>query len=133
MVNWRGQLSLLEYLLKACVLEQGVSWSECLPLIEFTYDNSFHSSIGIEPFETLYGGRCRTPLCWYESEESALIGPEVVQQTMKKVNRIQEKMKTSQSRQKSYHDKRRKGIKFQVGDHVFLRQPRDQCWECFEV
>jgi len=73
------------------------------------------------PFEVLYGRRFRTPLCWYESGESALLGPNVVQETTKKVKMIQEKMKTSQSRQKSYHDKRRKDIEFQVGDHVFLR------------
>jgi len=107
--------------LRACVLEQGVSWVECLPLIEFTYDNSFHSSIGMAPFETLYGRRCRTPLCWYESGESAFLEPDVVQETAKKVKMIQEKMKASQSRQKSYHDNRRKDIEFKVGDHVFLR------------
>jgi len=102
----------LEDLLRACVLEQGVSWVECLPLIEFTYNNSFHSSIGMAPFEALYGRRCRTPLCWFESGESALLGPEVVQETTEKVKMIQEKMKASQSRQKSYHDKRRKDIEF---------------------
>ncbi|CAJ2646737.1 unnamed protein product [Trifolium pratense] len=47
----------LEDLLRACVLEQGVSWDSCLPLIEFTYNNSFHSSIGMAPFEALYGRR----------------------------------------------------------------------------
>jgi len=92
----------LEDLLRACVLEQGVSWVECLPLIEFTYNNSFHSSIGMAPFEALYGRRCRTPLCWYETGESALLGPDVVQETIEKVKMIQEKMKASQSRQKSY-------------------------------
>jgi len=110
----------LEDLLRACVLEQGFSWVECLPLIEFTYNNSFHSSIGMTPFEALYGWRCRTPLCWFESGESALLGPDVVQETTKKVKMIQEKMKASQSKQKSYHDKRRKDIEFQVGNHVFL-------------
>jgi hypothetical protein len=53
----------LEDLLRACVLVQGVSWVECLPLIEFTYNNSFHSSIEMTPFEALYGRRCRTSLC----------------------------------------------------------------------
>ena len=108
-------------MLRACVLEQGVSWVECLQLIEFTYNNSFHSSIEMTPFEALYGWRCRTPLCWYESGESALLGPKVLQETTEKVKMIQEKMKASQSRQKSYHDKRRKDLEFQVGDHVFLR------------
>jgi len=111
----------LEDLLRACVLEQGVSWDECLPLTEFTYNNNFHSSIGMALFEALYGRRCRTLLCWFESGESALLGPDVVQETTEKVKMIQEKMKASQSRQKSYHDKRRKDIEFQVGDHEFLR------------
>src|SRR4030066_17083 len=82
----------LEDLLRACVLEQGVSWSKCLPLVEFTYNNSFHSSIGMAPFEALYGRRCRTPLCWYETGENALIGPEIIQQTSEKGKLIQEKM-----------------------------------------
>jgi len=86
----------LEDLLRACVLEQGVIWVECLPLIEFTYNNSFHSSIGMAPFEALYGRRCRTPLCWYESGESALLGPDVVQETIEKVKMIQENHKIHQ-------------------------------------
>jgi len=73
------------------------------------------------PFKALYERRCRTPLCWYELGESVLLGPEVVQETTEKVKMIQEKMRASQSRQKSYHDKRRKDIEFQVGDHVFLK------------
>ena len=73
------------------------------------------------PFEALYGWRCRTPLCWFESGESALLGPYVVQETTERVKMIQEKMRASQSRQKSYHDKWRKDIEFPVGDHVFFR------------
>jgi len=111
----------LEDLLRICVLEQGGAWDSHLPLIEFTYNNSYHSSIGMAPFEALYGRRCRTPLCWFEAGESAIVGPEIIQQTTEKVKLIQEKMKASQSRQKSYHDKRRKDLEFQEGDHVFLR------------
>ncbi|PNX67385.1 retrotransposon-related protein, partial [Trifolium pratense] len=62
----------------------GVSWDSCLPLIEFTYNNSFHSSIGMAPFEALYRRRCRTPLCWFESRESVILGPEIVQETTEK-------------------------------------------------
>ncbi|MCI26236.1 hypothetical protein A2U01_0047431, partial [Trifolium medium] len=78
------------------------------------------------PFEALYRRRCRTPLCWYESRESVILGPEIVQETTEnsrrpdivqetteKIRMIQEKMKASQSLQKSYHDKRRKDIEFQ--------------------
>ncbi|KAK7293359.1 hypothetical protein RJT34_16223 [Clitoria ternatea] len=56
----------LEDLLRACVLEHGGSWEKYLPLVEFTYNNSFHSSIGIAPYEALNGRKCRTPLCWLE-------------------------------------------------------------------
>jgi hypothetical protein len=73
------------------------------------------------PFEALYGRRCRTPLCWYETGENVMLGPEIVQETTEKIRMIREKMKASQSRQKSYHDKRRKDIEFQEGDHVFLK------------
>ena len=68
----------LEELLRACVLEQRGSWDNFLPLIEFTYNNSFHSSIGMAPYEALYGRRCRTPLCWVDLGESIALGPEVV-------------------------------------------------------
>ncbi|RHN60629.1 putative nucleotidyltransferase, Ribonuclease H [Medicago truncatula] len=111
----------LEDLLRVCVLEQGGAWDSHLPLIEFTYNNSYHSSIGMAPFEALYGRRCRTPLCWFESGESVVLGPNLVHETTEKVRLIREKMKASQSRQKSYHDKRRKALEFQEGDHVFLR------------
>ena len=111
----------LEDLLRSCVLEQGGSWDTYLPLIEFTYNNSFHSSIGMAPFEALYGRKCRTPICWYETGESVVLGPELVRETTEKVKLIREKMKASQSRQKSYHDKRRKELEFSAGDHVFLR------------
>ena len=59
----------LENLLRVCVLEQGGLWDTYLLLIEFTYNNNYHSSIGMSPFEALYGRRCRIPLCWHESGE----------------------------------------------------------------
>ncbi|XP_058751040.1 uncharacterized protein LOC131624068 [Vicia villosa] len=77
--------------------------------------------IGMAPFEALYGQRCRTPLCWHESGEGVVLGPEIVRETTDKVKLIREKMRASQSRQKSYHDKRRKELEFESGDHVFLR------------
>src|ERR1051325_6560194 len=72
-------------------------------------------------FEALYGRRCQTPLCWYESGESVVIGPEIVQQASKSIKMIQEKMRASQSLQKSYHDKRRKDLEFSERDRVFMR------------
>jgi len=106
----------LEDLLRVCVLEQGGTWDSHLPLIKFMYNNSYHSSIGMAPFEALYGRWCRTPLYWFESGENVVLGPEIVQQTTEKVKMIQEKMKASQSRQKSYHDKRRKEVEVKEVD-----------------
>lgn len=81
------------------------------------------------PFEALHDRGCRKPLCWYESGETAVIEPEIIQQTSKKIMMIQEKMKASQSHQKSYHDKRRKEFEFQEGDHVFFYgYPSNRCW-----
>ncbi|XP_017438379.1 uncharacterized protein LOC108344446 [Vigna angularis] len=73
------------------------------------------------PFEALYGRKCRTPLCWFQDRENVLTGPELIQQTTEKVKLIQERLKTSLSRQKSYADKRRRPLEFASGDHVFLR------------
>jgi len=99
----------------------GGSWDSLLPLIEFTYNNSFHSGIGMAPYEALYGRRCRTLLCWIDPNKSLALGLEVVQKTTEEVKLIQERMRVGQSRHKSYHNKRRKNLKFVVGDHVFLR------------
>jgi hypothetical protein len=110
----------LEDMLHACILEDGGSWNHHLPLIEFSYNNSYHSSIGMAPYEALYGRKCRTPLCWAEVGDKSVLGPEIIQQTTLKIKSIQEKMRTAQSRQKSYADKRRRPLEFSEGDHVFL-------------
>ncbi|XP_019244332.1 PREDICTED: uncharacterized protein LOC109224199 [Nicotiana attenuata] len=111
----------LEDMLRACVLDFKGNWDDHLPLIEFAYNNSFHASIQMAPFEALYGRRCRSPIGWFELGEAELIGPDLVHQAMENVKIIQERMKTAQSRQKSYADVRRRELEFQVGDWVFLR------------
>ncbi|XP_071723784.1 uncharacterized protein [Rutidosis leptorrhynchoides] len=73
------------------------------------------------PFEALYGRACRTPVYWDEVGERKIIGPELIQQSMNAVAMIRGRLKTSQSRHKSYADKRRRSLEFQVGDHVFLK------------
>ena len=114
-------IQILEDMLRACVLDFQGSWVEHLPLIEFAYNNSFQSSIGMAPYEALYGRPCRSPMCWTESGEATLIGPELVQETTKKIRVIRDRLLAAQSRQKSYADHRRRPLEFQVGDHVFLR------------
>ncbi|KAK2443483.1 hypothetical protein QL285_014583 [Trifolium repens] len=111
----------LEDMLRACVLEDGGSWSNHLYLIEFAYNNSYHASIGMTPYEALYGRKCRTPLCWTEVGDRSFLGPDIVQETTLKIKSIRDKLKVAQSRQKSYADKRRRFLEFQEGDHVFLR------------
>ncbi|RDX84811.1 Tf2-11, partial [Mucuna pruriens] len=85
----------LEDILRACMLEQQGSWDNLLPLLEFTYYNSYHSNIRMTPYEALYNQRCRTPLCWFVLSESLVLGSEVVQQTTKKIKLTQEKMKVT--------------------------------------
>jgi hypothetical protein len=112
-------IQVLEDMLRACILEDGGSWNNHLPLIEFSYNNSYHSSIGMAPYEALYGRKCRIPLCWSEVGDKSILGPEIIQETTLKIKSIQEKMRTTQSRQKSYADKTRRPLEFEEGDHVF--------------
>jgi len=62
----------LEDMLRACTLEYFGSWDHNLPLVEFAYNNNYHSSIDMAPYEALYGRRCRTPVCWNEVRERKL-------------------------------------------------------------
>ncbi|XP_024177842.1 uncharacterized protein LOC112183735 [Rosa chinensis] len=89
--------------------------------MKFAYNNSYHSSIGMAPYEALYGKQCRTSLCWDEVGERQLIGPEIIKITTDKIKVIRERLKMAQSRQNNYADNRRKILEFQVGDWVFLK------------
>ncbi|GKD33816.1 putative reverse transcriptase domain-containing protein [Tanacetum coccineum] len=108
-------------MLRACILDIGGSWDVHLPLVEFLYNNSYHSSVRCALFEALYGGKCRSPTLWAEVGEGQLIGPEIMQETIKKISHIKDRLKAARDRQKSYADKRRKSLEFSVGDHVSLK------------
>jgi hypothetical protein len=112
---------ILEDMLRACIIQYGTSWDKCLALAEFSYNNSYQASLQMAPFEALYGRRCRTPLSWSETGERKIFGPDLVIEAEDKVKVIQSNLKTAQSRQKSYADKRRKPLQFQIGDFVYLR------------
>ncbi|GKC29955.1 putative nucleotidyltransferase, ribonuclease H [Tanacetum coccineum] len=86
-----------------------------LPLVEFSYNNSYHSSVRCAPFEALYGRKCCSPIMWAKIGESQLIGPELVQETTKKISQIKDRLKAARDRQKTYADKRRKPLEFSVG------------------
>ncbi|RVW99491.1 Retrovirus-related Pol polyprotein from transposon 297 [Vitis vinifera] len=96
------------------------NWDDYLPLVEFAHNNSFQASIGMAHFETLYG-RSRYLVCWNDVGEKKLLGPKLVQLTVEKVSLIKERLKATQSRQKSFTDNRRQDLEFEVGDHVFLK------------
>ncbi|GJZ65509.1 putative reverse transcriptase domain-containing protein [Tanacetum coccineum] len=92
-----------------------------LPLVEFSYKNSYHSSVRCAPFEALYGRKCRSPILWAEVGEGKLLGPELVQETTKKISQIKDRLKAARDRQKSYANKRRKPLEFSVSDYVLLK------------
>ena len=87
-----------EDMLRTCVLDLKDSWEDHLPLIEFAYNNSYHVSIGMPPFEALYGRKCRSPIWWNETGIRQMLGPELTQQTVEKVKLIRERMQAAHNR-----------------------------------
>ncbi|GJZ39808.1 putative reverse transcriptase domain-containing protein [Tanacetum coccineum] len=90
-------------------------------LWEFSYNNSYHTSIKAAPFEALYGRKCRLPICWAEVGDSQLNGPEIIHETTEKIIQIKKRIQAARDRQKSYADRRRKPLEFQVRDKVMLK------------
>ncbi|GJS08664.1 putative reverse transcriptase domain-containing protein [Tanacetum coccineum] len=78
----------LEYILRACVIDFGKGWDRHLPLVEFSYNNSYNTSIKAVPFEALYGHKCRSPVCWDEVGDAQLTGPEIVHETQKRSSKL---------------------------------------------
>ncbi|GJV83669.1 putative reverse transcriptase domain-containing protein [Tanacetum coccineum] len=89
--------------------------------VEFSYNNSYHASIKAAQFKPLYGRKCRLPVCWAEVGEVQLSGPEIFQETTKKVTQIKQRIQAARDRQKSYANLKRKSMEFQVGDRVMLK------------
>ena len=112
---------MLEDMLRSCVIDYEGSWDRYIPLIEFVYNNSFQSSIGMAPYEALYGRKCRTPLCWTELSEKKIIGLDLIQETEEKVKMIRKILKVATYRQKSYADMKRKDVCYEIGEKVFLK------------
>ncbi|GKE74101.1 putative reverse transcriptase domain, ribonuclease H-like domain, aspartic peptidase domain protein [Tanacetum coccineum] len=114
-------IQMLEDMLRACVIDFGSSWDRHLPLVEFSFNNSYHASIKAAPYEALYGRKCRSPVCWSEVRDSQLTGPELIRETTKKIVQIKNRLVTAHSRKKSYADRRTKPLEFEVGDMVLLK------------
>ncbi|GJZ38186.1 putative reverse transcriptase domain-containing protein [Tanacetum coccineum] len=114
-------IQILKDMLRACVIDFEKGWDRHLPLIEFSYNNSYHTSIKAAPFEALYGCKCRSPICWAEVGDAQLTGLEIVREKTEKIIQIKHRLQVSRYRQKSYADKRRKPLEFQVRDKVMLK------------
>ena len=97
----------------------GGSSNKKLPLVEFSYHNSYQASLGMAPYETLYGRKCRSLVHWYEIRQTTLDQTDFTKGMTEVVKII--RLKTAQSWQKSYADKRRRCLEFQVGNVIFLK------------
>ncbi|GJR32070.1 putative reverse transcriptase domain-containing protein [Tanacetum coccineum] len=82
----------LEDMLRACVIDFGKGWDRHLPLVEFLYNNSYHTSIKVAPFEALYGRKFRSPIYWAKLGDAQLTGPEIIHETTKKIIQIKKRI-----------------------------------------
>ncbi|GJX67205.1 putative reverse transcriptase domain-containing protein [Tanacetum coccineum] len=108
-------------MLQARVIDFGKGWDKHLPLIEFSYNNSYHASIKATPFEALYGRKCRSLVYWTKVRDVQLTGPEIIHETTEKIMQIRQRLQAARDRQRSYANVRRKPLEFQIGDHVMLK------------
>ncbi|GJZ90745.1 putative reverse transcriptase domain-containing protein [Tanacetum coccineum] len=111
----------LEDMLRACVIDFGKGWDRHLPLVEFSYNNSYHTSIKSAPFEALYDRKCRSPICWAEVGDAQLTGPKIVHETTEKIFQIGKRIQAAHDRQKSLANRNHKPMEFQVGNMVMLK------------
>ncbi|GJR45534.1 putative reverse transcriptase domain-containing protein [Tanacetum coccineum] len=111
----------LEEMLRACVIDFGKGWDRHLPLVNFSYNNSYHTSIKVTPFEALYGRKYRSLVCWAEVRDAQLTGSEIIHETTEKIIQIKKCIQAARDRQKSYADKRLKQLEFEVCDRVILK------------
>ena len=94
-------------MLRACVMDFQGSWNHYLPLIEFSYTNSFQTTIGVTSYELLYGRKCKSLVHWDEIGEQRYLGPDIVRDMVEAVEKIRKRMMAIQDRQKFYADPKR--------------------------
>nr|GFA51496.1 putative reverse transcriptase domain-containing protein [Tanacetum cinerariifolium] len=105
----------LEDMLRDCAIAFGKGWEKHLPLVEFSYNNSYHASIKAAPFEVLYSRKCRSPVYWAEVGNTQLTGPKIIHETTEKIVQIRRHLEATRDRQRSYANVRRKPLEFQTG------------------
>ncbi|GJU37303.1 putative nucleotidyltransferase, ribonuclease H [Tanacetum coccineum] len=111
----------LEDMLRACVIDFVKGCERHLPLVEFSSNNSYYTSIKAAPFKALYGQKCRSPVFWAEVGDVQLTGPEIIHETTEKIVQIRQRLQAARDRQRSYANIRRKPLEFQVRDRVMLK------------
>ncbi|GJR06754.1 hypothetical protein Tco_0529738 [Tanacetum coccineum] len=116
--NGSGTTSLLDFVNEASKTSQGYGTPIWVKVDRLT---NYHASIKAAPLEVLYGQKCCSPICWTEVGEAQILGPELIQETTKKIIQIKQRMQAARDRQKSYADLKRKPMEFQVGDKVMLK------------
>nr|GEU57811.1 reverse transcriptase domain-containing protein [Tanacetum cinerariifolium] len=106
--DWQSERTIqtLEYMLRAYVIDFGIGWVKHLPLVEFSYNNSYHVSIKVAPYEAPYGGYCRSLVYWAKVGDAQLTGPEMIQETTENIILINQRIQAGQDRQKSYADQK---------------------------
>eukprot|EP00253_Pinus_taeda_P028795 PITA_28795 len=110
----------VEDMLRSYVMQQPNRWEEYLQLVEFAYNNGYHASLQMSPFEVLYGRKCHTPSSWGGLEDKLMLGPEMLKEMEQMVKKVRANLKVAQDRQKSYADRKRNFKEFQVGEHVYV-------------
>ena len=108
-------IQVLEDMLRACVLDLKGSWEEHLPLVEFAYNNSYQASIQMAPYEALYERPCQSSIFWTEVGEYSITSLDMIRDTSEKVDLIRKRLLMAKSRQKSYTNRRRRPLEFEVG------------------
>lgn len=102
-------------------MQQLTRWEDYLHLVEFAYNNGFHTSLQMSPFEVLYGKKCRIPSCWGAPEDKLMLGQEMLREMEEMVKKVRSNLKSAQDRQKNFVDWKRTFKEYQVGDHVYVR------------
>jgi hypothetical protein len=111
----------IEDILRMYVMDKPTRWEDYLHLVEFAYNNGYHTSLKMSPFEELYGKKCNTPVSWDNLADRAVIGLDLLKEMEDQMIKIKENLKDVEDRQKSYADSNRTHREFKVGDHVFLK------------
>ncbi|WMV40840.1 hypothetical protein MTR67_034225 [Solanum verrucosum] len=114
-------IQMLEDMLRSCVIDFGEHWDKFILLCEFSYNNSYHSIIGMSLFEALYEKRCRLPLWWFEAGDVKPLGIDLVKDAQDKVRSIQAKLLAAQSPWNKYANRKVRDMTFSAGEQVLLK------------